>query len=125
MERVAEQRSELAPPDFVSQLPLRVYKKAEALPTHADVCAICLEDYVDGEELRVRVLLDRRRNAATLPSDLDAPVPLCVYIGAAVQPRLSQALRRPVAHDAQGKEPHTKSCTRTVPASAFPSPDSC
>lgn len=45
-------KSELAPTDFVSKLPVRKFKKEKQKNQDHTECAICLEDYADDDTLR-------------------------------------------------------------------------
>ncbi|KAJ1967162.1 hypothetical protein IWQ62_002031 [Dispira parvispora] len=46
-------RRELAPQDFVAGLPTKTFFIAKKLPNEPEECAICLEDYVDEDEIRI------------------------------------------------------------------------
>ncbi|KAI8137671.1 hypothetical protein BJV82DRAFT_674477 [Fennellomyces sp. T-0311] len=45
-------KNELAPTDFVTKLPVRKYRREKQADNDHAECAICLEDYVDGDTLR-------------------------------------------------------------------------
>ncbi|KAG0353166.1 hypothetical protein BC939DRAFT_455880 [Gamsiella multidivaricata] len=52
--RQRQQRlADLAPPEVVSSLPVKVYFQSKALANDPVECVICLEDYKDEDELRV------------------------------------------------------------------------
>ncbi|KAI8363174.1 hypothetical protein B0O80DRAFT_432913 [Mortierella sp. GBAus27b] len=52
--RMRRQRlADLAPPEVVSNLPVKVYFKSKAQPDDSTECVICLEEYKDEDELRV------------------------------------------------------------------------
>ncbi|KAJ1651218.1 hypothetical protein IWQ61_008164 [Dispira simplex] len=46
-------RQELAPQDFVAGLPTKTFFTAKKLPNEPEECAICLEDYMDEDEIRI------------------------------------------------------------------------
>ncbi|RKP33827.1 hypothetical protein BJ085DRAFT_18196, partial [Dimargaris cristalligena] len=47
------QKRDLAPVSVVSNLPSKAFFVAKRLPNEPEECAICLEDYVDDDELRI------------------------------------------------------------------------
>ncbi|CAO3619896.1 unnamed protein product [Cunninghamella echinulata] len=54
MRQRQKKKEDLAPTDFVTRLPLKKFKKEKMKENdHHSECAICLEDYVDDETLRV------------------------------------------------------------------------
>jgi E3 ubiquitin-protein ligase RNF13 len=46
-------QKDLAPQNVVTNLPVKVFRQVERKENEPEECAICLEDYVDGEELRI------------------------------------------------------------------------
>lgn len=48
-----KKQQEVAPIDVVSRLTLRYFNNEKLKENEAEECAICLEDYINGEELRV------------------------------------------------------------------------
>ncbi|KAI9293317.1 hypothetical protein K502DRAFT_338103 [Neoconidiobolus thromboides FSU 785] len=46
-------KAQLAPPDFVKNLPTRDFFIAKRQGNEPEECAICLEDYIDEDELRI------------------------------------------------------------------------
>lgn len=46
-------QKDLAPQNVVTNLPVKIFRQVERKENEPEECAICLEDYVDGEELRI------------------------------------------------------------------------
>lgn len=53
MRQRRQRLSDLAPPDVVSSLPIKVFFKSKVVDNDAVECVICLEEYQDEDELRV------------------------------------------------------------------------
>lgn len=48
-----KRQQELAPAEMVSRLTLKKFSREKIRENEREECAICLEDYVEGDELRV------------------------------------------------------------------------
>lgn len=46
-------QNDMAPSQFVAKLPTYIFRREKVIDTDHMDCAICLEDYSDGEQLRV------------------------------------------------------------------------
>ncbi|KAG9320092.1 hypothetical protein KVV02_003904 [Mortierella alpina] len=106
--RQRQQRlADLAPPEVVSNLPIKVFYKAKVRDNEPLECVICLEEYQDEEELRVlpcrheyhtacidNWLTTRKKFCPICKRDICAPTETTPLLGSSPSlpsPRLSQA----------------------------------
>ncbi|GJJ71214.1 hypothetical protein EMPS_03564 [Entomortierella parvispora] len=91
--------ADLAPPEVVSNLPVKVFFKSKVEDNDAIECVICLEEYVDEDELRIlpckheyhvacidKWLITRKKFCPTCKRDICAPSETTPLLGSGMQP---------------------------------------
>ncbi|KAI1314399.1 hypothetical protein EDD11_002225 [Mortierella claussenii] len=129
--RLRQQRlADLAPPEVVSNLPVKVFFKSKLKPDDPVECVICLEEYADEDELRTlpckheyhvacidNWLTNRKKFCPICKRDICAPTESTPLLGSSASPRLENSSSEGVT---SGRRTSTTSGSLASPNRAGP-----
>ncbi|KAF8941692.1 hypothetical protein BGZ58_000028 [Dissophora ornata] len=132
--RVRQQRlADLAPPEVVSNLPTKVFFQAKAHDNDPVECVICLEDYKDGDELRILPcrheyhvpcidswLTNRKKFCPICKRDICTPTESTPLLGSSSSPNPSHIVNNAGPSTSSG--PSSSSSSPLASSPAAPSP---